>query len=162
MTRSRLDLNQLLATHGDRLYGLCVRLDPDPDDAYGAVCEQLLRASSRFDPERGSFRSWSMTVAHRVLVDRFRKRRPTEPLSGREPSGAAPVEDVVVARRRAERLDQALHRLDPDHRRVVVLHHLHGVPLATIAETEGVAVGTVKSRLHRGRGHLAVLMREDS
>ncbi|MBX2802341.1 MAG: sigma-70 family RNA polymerase sigma factor [Myxococcales bacterium] len=161
MISSPIHLDELLALHGDRLYGLCARLDPDPGDAYGAVCERLLHALPRFDPARGSPRAWAMTVAHRVLVDRHRRRRPVQPLSGTERAPEQDAAQHVALRRRRDRLEAALQVLDEAQRRVVVLHHLDGVPLARIAEVEGVAVGTVKSRLHRGRAHLAVLLQED-
>ena len=53
-------------------------------------------------------------------------------------------------------------RLTDSHRRVVVLHHIHGVPLEQLAADEGVALGTIKSRLHRGRAHLAELLGDPS
>ncbi|MEN0066669.1 MAG: sigma-70 family RNA polymerase sigma factor [Myxococcota bacterium] len=153
-------LDALLAHHGDRLYGLCARLDPDPDDAYGSVCERLLRQIDRFDATRGTLLNWSMTVAHRVLVDRHRRRRDVVPLSGREPASTTTAFRIVEDQQRSARLEAALRELDESQRRVVVLHHLEGLPLTEIATTEGIAVGTVKSRLHRGRAHLAVLLKE--
>jgi RNA polymerase sigma-70 factor, ECF subfamily len=54
----------------------------------------------------------------------------------------------------------AMSCLPEGHRRVILLHHLHGLPLDQIAEQEGVALGTVKSRLHRGRARLAELLEE--
>ena len=160
MTTDATLLDQLLAQHGDRLFGLCARLDPDPGDAYGAVCERLWRQIARFDRRRGTLAAWSTTVAHRVLVDRHRRRRTVVPLSGQECANDS-VERTVQSRRRKDRLEVALAELPPDQRRVVVLHHLEGHTLHDIAQVEGVALGTVKSRLHRGRASLAVALQED-
>ena len=78
------------------------------------------------------------------------------------PLGDIPAHDGVDERidgqRRAERLEAALARLPVDMRTVIVMHHLNGVPLEDIAAAEGVAVGTVKSRLHRGRARLLELL----
>ena len=82
-------------------------------------------------------------------------------------SGPAAAADLTLRRAADERIDRrrcqvrleaALERLPYAHRRVVLLHHLNGVPLADIAAAEGVAVGTIKSRLHRGRARLAELL----
>lgn len=159
MTAS-FDMQDLLAEVGDRLYGLCVRLDDDPADAYGAACEHLWKRSASYDPDRGTLRAWAVALTHRLLIDRHRRRRVVVPLEVHEPrSHAHPERDASENQRRAH-LEQALARLDPNHRRVIVLHHLEGLALTEIATHEGVAVGTIKSRLHRARGHLTVLLQE--
>jgi len=145
------------------VYGLCRRLDPDPEDAYQEVWEKVFRALPDFD-EAGpaSIRTWLAVVTHRHLVDRHRRRGARGQLvalDGHEPDDPSPsAEARVDARRRRDRLEAAVARLPEGQRRVVVLHHLAELPLEEIAAAEGVAVGTVKSRLHRGRGRLAELL----
>ena len=68
-------------------------------------------------------------------------------------------DEQLVRRREALRLHEAIEALAPDQRRAVVLHHLSGTSLAEIASSEGVGINTIKSRLHRGRARLAVLLR---
>jgi RNA polymerase sigma-70 factor (ECF subfamily) len=68
------------------------------------------------------------------------------------------IDERLAQRQRTARLEVAVGRLPEDQRRVVVLHHLQGLSLQDLAETEGVAVGTIKSRLHRGRARLAQLL----
>ena len=63
-------------------------------------------------------------------------------------------ERLAQSRQLTARLEAALPLLAEEHRRVVVLHHLHGLPLEEIAAAEGVALGTIKSRLHRARARL--------
>lgn len=161
MQRPRPDLDALLANHGEALRGLCARLDPDPEDAYGSICERLLTRLATFDPTKGTLRAWAMTIAHRALVDRHRRRRRVVPLTGQERSNLRSTEQIVEIRAEVARVEAALERLPLEQRRVVVMHHLHGHPLSEIADGEGIAVGTVKSRLHRGRAQLAVWLRED-
>lgn len=152
----------LLERYGPLVYGLCVRMCTDADDAYQTVWERVFANLHRFDPAgRGSLRSWLATITHRHLVDRHRRSRvrgEVVPLSQLPP--VAPDADERIARRqRQARLEAALQRLPEAQRRVVVLHHLEGVALEAIAVTEGVALGTVKSRLYRGRARLAELLR---
>jgi len=155
---------QLLGRDGPAVYALCRRLDHDPDDAYQAIWEKVFRHLDRFDVRgRQPFRSWLLTVAHRHLVDRHRRRRvravvvplaePPEPAT----DAAAPDRALDDARVRA-RVEDAIAALPDAARRVVVLHHIHGQELATIADAEGIALGTVKSRLHRARARLKELL----
>jgi RNA polymerase sigma-70 factor (ECF subfamily) len=157
----------LLRAHGPLVYGLCRRLDADPDDAYQAIWERVLRGLSRFDPSGPRpFRSWLVTVAHRHLVDRHRRRAVrTVVVSLSSPpdvaADGAEADEALDAHRRHSALERALAELSEPARRVVVLHHLHGEELLDIAHIEGVALGTVKSRLHRARARLLELLPPD-
>lgn len=151
----------LVRAHGPMVWGLCRRLTPDPEDAYQAIWAKAFAALPDLDPDGpASFRTWLRTLAHRHLIDRHRRRTvrgEVVPLD-RAPAHAADADVQVDASRRAAALEAAIATLPEPQRRVVVLHHLHGVPLAEIADEEGVAVGTVKSRLHRGRAALAAAL----
>lgn len=143
----------LVLRHGPLVWSICRRLTPEPEDAYQAVWEKALRALERFDPDGpATFSTWLASVTHRHLVDEHRRR---------VVRGVAVEPDHLVAPERGEcstdvaRLEAAVGQLPEGLRRVVVLHHLHGVPLDVIAREEDVPVGTVKSRLHRARAHLA-------
>ena len=151
----------LVQTHGPMVYGLCRRMCSEPDDAYQEVWEKVFRALHRFDPDKpGALRSWVATITHRHLVDRHRRRRtrgvvvPLRDVPPRDPD----IDERIARRQEVARLEAALQRLPEPHRRVVVMHHLQGVSLEEIAGQEGVATGTVKSRLHRARARLASLL----
>jgi len=150
----------LVNDHGPAVWALCRRLSPDPEDAYQDVWEKVLAKQSRFDPRRGSLRTWVLTVAHRRLVDRHRRRKvrgPVMPLAVIPAIG--PGADELVADKRArDHLERALAQLPDAQRRAVVSHHIHGLTLNDLAAAEGVSVGTIKSRLHRGRAALAQLL----
>lgn len=151
----------LLSAHGPAVYGLCRRLDVDPDDAYQEIWEKVLHGLHRFDPAGSApLAAWILRVAHRHLIDRHRRRRVRGEVVeiGELPGSPARLESRLDQAQQARRLEAALTRLPIGQRRVVVLHHIQGCSLEAIAETEGIAVGTVKSRLHRARGRLAVLM----
>jgi RNA polymerase sigma-70 factor (ECF subfamily) len=144
------------------VWSLCTRLAPgEAEDAYQQIWEKVLRALPGFDPDgSASLDTWIGTIARRTLIDRHRRRRTRGEiveLDRLRSAGKGP-ESLVVARERVVLLERALQRLPGDQRRVVVLHHLQGVPLATLAHEEGVALGTIKSRLHRGRARLASIL----
>ncbi len=150
----------LVERFGPLVWALCNRLSPTPEDSWQNAWAHLLARLDRYNPERAAPATWFTTVVHRLLVDEHRRRGPTAevlPLTDRP----APERDPGAAldhRRRLVRLEAAIQRLPPDQRRVVVLHHVHGLSLSEIATSEALPTGTIKSRLHRGRAHLARLL----
>lgn len=155
----------LVRRHGPSVLGLCRRLDPDPDDAFQEIWAKVFGALPRFDPAGpASLRTWIVRIAHHHLVDRHRRRQvrgEAVPLTQAPPLPTT-AEERLSAHQRRVRLEAALQRLAPDARRVVVLHHLEGRSVAEIADTEGCAVGTVKSRLHRARARLLGWLTEEA
>jgi RNA polymerase sigma-70 factor (ECF subfamily) len=136
------------------VWALCWRLDRAPEDAYQEIWEKVLRALPGFDPHGpAALSTWITRIAHHHLVDRHRVRR-------RRPDAEDDPDRLPAppAARYAD-LEAAIATLPEAHRRVVVLHHLHEVPLEDIARTEGVPLGTIKSRLHRARNRLAEILR---
>jgi len=134
----------------------------DPDDAYQAVWEKVFVALGRFDPDGvASFATWLRTVTRRHLIDRHRRRttRGEQVAIDGLSSAHDPERDTLRAQERA-RLRGALDQLPTGHRDVVVGHHLEGRSLRELAAAEGVALGTIKSRLHRGRALLAQILRK--
>jgi RNA polymerase sigma-70 factor (ECF subfamily) len=138
--------------------GFVARLDSaarlilrDPELARDGVQEGFIAAWRNLptlrDPDR--FEAWLRRLVVRSCIDmlRRRRRRPMEvelmPIDG--PS----VADVSTTFADRQLLDQALKRLDPEWRAVVVLHFYLGLPLPAVAETLGIPIGTAKSRLHR-------------
>jgi RNA polymerase sigma-70 factor (ECF subfamily) len=141
------------------VWSLCRRLGPDPEDAYQEVWEKVFAALVRFDPDGpATIRTWIATITHRHLVDRARRRRVRGQVVELGDLPAPAEVDRVDEAQRLGRLESALERLPEGHRRVVVMHHLHDVPLETLARDEGIALGTVKSRLHRARARLLELL----
>lgn len=160
-THEEPSLDAVVRAHGPAVWGLCRRLAASPEDAYQEIWLKVGKGLPGFDP-RGpaTMRTWVLTIAHRHLVDLHRRARargvqePDDELAAEGPG----ADQALDTSRRLEALEQALEQLPQEQRRVVILHHLHGRPLDEIAASEGVAVGTVKSRLHRGRARLAALM----
>ncbi|HMV66939.1 MAG TPA: sigma-70 family RNA polymerase sigma factor [Myxococcota bacterium] len=156
-----VSLDAAVRAHGPAVWGVCRRLASSPEDAYQEIWLKVGRALPRFDPSGpASLRTWILRIADRHLIDLHRRERArgvSEPTD--ELVAADVAADVALDRdRRLASLEAALPLLPVDQRRVVLLHHLHGVSLEELAETEGVAVGTIKSRLHRGRARLRTLL----
>lgn len=101
--------------------------------------------------------AWLTTVAINLARRRLRRHRIGAALSGQRPIDTEPADYRI---RRLDLFD-ALLRLPDQQREAVVLHHLADLPLDEIAERLGVAVGTVKSRLSRGRTALADLLDDE-
>lgn len=87
---------------------------------------------------------------------RKRARRPRSSATEVESlSDTAAIDDILGNRELGMELEAALAGLDPEYREVIVFHDVMGLPYADIAERLDLAVGTVKSRIHRGHARLA-------
>ena len=153
--------NQLVARHQDHLFALVYRLVPDRDQAADAVQEAFFNAYRNLASFRGgSVKSWLGRIAVNAALDlqRSRRRRPSQPYpefedeSWQPPAekGAEP-EAKALSAERSKALARALEGLPPEQRNCVVLFDVQGYDYAEIAAIMHVEVGTVKSRIHRGR-----------
>jgi len=153
--------NDLVVVYQDLLYALVVRMVPDRDQASDAVQEAFFSAYRKMDGFRGgSVRSWLSRIAINAAMDaqRLKKRRPADPYPELEDDTwqppADPSADPVTTSLTAERhraINRALAQITDDQRTAIVLYDVEGYDYAEIAELTGVSVGTVKSRIHRGR-----------
>jgi RNA polymerase sigma-70 factor (ECF subfamily) len=135
------------------LFGAAYRMTGNAHDAEDLVQEAFLRAYRAFDSFRpgSNARAWLHTILQRVRTDAFRRRRrrpETVELTGDGPA-AAPPQDALASGR--EDLERALRELPEAFRAAVVLRDIQELTYAEIAEALGVPVGTVMSRIHRGR-----------
>jgi RNA polymerase sigma-70 factor, ECF subfamily len=139
-----------------QVYAMCGNLA----EAQDCVQEAFVRAWDKrrsLDTDR-SPEAWIRTVAYRLAVSRWRRARKALRVPDRAHAGQTPSEPDVsrVA------LARALQQLPPDQRRAIVLHHLCDLSVRDIAAETGVATGTVKARLSRGRTALAALLTDES
>ena len=130
--------------------------NPDQvDDLVQEVWIRVIRGLMKLrDPAR--FPPWLFTVARRTFADQLRSdyRDPIlHSLSGAE-TAAEVTEDLEVTLD----MEGSIERLPPIDAEAVLLHHVSGFSLAEIAEIADVPIGTVKSRLHRGRQQLRDLL----
>jgi|SRR5687767_3600513 RNA polymerase sigma-70 factor (ECF subfamily) len=166
----RMAFAQLMEHYQSACYGLAWRLLGDADQAADATQDAFVHAYDAIAKFRGGiFRSWMLRITANASYDILRRaqRRPTTVLPDPE-EGAAELPDVdapnpVVEATRSElyrHLDVALRLLPPDQRTAVVLCDVYGMDYHEVADATASALGTVKSRIHRGRLRLRVLMAE--
>ena len=153
--------NDLVVVYEDQLFALIVRMVPDRDQASDCVQEAFFSAYRNMNGFRGgSVRSWLNRIAINAAMDiqRARKRRPSQPYpeledeSWQPPAGeeADPVTTALTTERHRA-INEALATITDDQRAAIVLFDVEGFDYAEIAEMTGVSLGTVKSRIHRGR-----------
>ena len=133
-----------------RLFLIASRILGDQDAAEDAVQQTLVTIWQDFralrDPDR--FDGWAYRIVVRACRQESRRhRRLGVTVVGLTESSAAKTDDLSGIALR-DQLGRAFDRLSHDHRTVVVLHHLIGLPLAEVAEILDVPYGTVGSRLH--------------
>ena len=153
--------NDLVVCYQDQLFGLIVRMVPDRDQASDCVQEAFFSAYRNLRSFRGgSVKSWLHRIAVNAAMDlqRARKRRPSQPYPELEddtwqpPAGeeADPVRTALTTERHRA-LNAALATITDDQRAAIVLFDIEGYDYQEIADMTGVSLGTVKSRIHRGR-----------
>lgn len=159
-------LEVLLDRHADRVHAVCRRIVAHPEDALDATQEAMIaiaRGIGRFDG-RSRFTTWIYRVATNAALDelRRRKRRPstgtTDDVSWRLDDRAAPSSIGAPSESEAVDVrldvDAALEQVPEEFRAAVVLRDLADLDYAEIGQTLGIPVGTVKSRVNRGRAAL--------
>jgi len=166
----RIAFTQLMEHYQNACYGLAWRLLHDADQAADATQDGFLHAYKAIRSYRGGvFRSWLLRITANASYDILRRaqRRPTTVLPDPE-EGAPELPDIhavnpVEEATKSElyrHLEVALRELPPDQRAAVVLCDVYGMDYNEVAAMTESALGTVKSRIHRGRLRLRELMAE--
>ena len=158
--------NSLVQIYQRAAYNLCLRLLGSPQAAEDATQEAFFSAFRHIGDFRGgSFRSWLLRIAANAATDELRRRgrRPQVPLElGPGEEGPAPLvpdpspgpEAVALRREVARQVQAGLLTLPADQRLAVVLSDVQGLSYEEVAQATGASLGTVKSRISRGRERL--------
>lgn len=150
---------ELITRHERRVYAVCLRVLGNPDDAADAAQDALLAMIRKLDGFRGdaAFTTWLYRVSMNVCYDHLRraKRRPVLRRDDDAPAPEPALEDHAEAVAGAHDVAAALARVPEDFRVAIVLADVHDLPYDEIAKVLDLPVGTVKSRVHRGRIALA-------
>jgi len=166
----RTAFTQLMEHYQSACYGLAWRLLGDPDQAADATQDAFIHAYRAMASYRGGiFRSWLLRITANASYDILRRqqRRPTSPLPDPE-EGAPELPDAFAVNPLAEatrsemykHLEVALAKLPEDQRTAIVLCDVYGMDYNEVAAMTQSALGTVKSRIHRGRLRLRELLAE--
>ena len=151
------------------VYGVALTVTRDPvtaEDVAQQAFEQAWRHAQVYDSRRGSVRAWLTTIAHNLAIDVLRARTsaPVDPAD--LPSLLTAVTDtperLAVARDSAAGLRRALAQLPGTQARAVAMAGIYGMTARQIAVTEGIPLGTAKTRIRDGMLKLrAALLPED-
>jgi RNA polymerase sigma factor (sigma-70 family) len=148
-------LGMLYDRYASVAMGVAVRVVSDRElaedlvhDAYVAVWQKI----DRFDPSRGSLRSWLLTIVRNRAIDRLRGTRPSIEVGEADEqsllrTGANPTWEATVQRRSAAELREALAQLPDEQRQAVELAYFGGRTYREIAVLTGVPQGTANGRL---------------
>jgi RNA polymerase sigma-70 factor (ECF subfamily) len=153
--------DEIVRTHSQRVYRLAYRLTGNQHDAEDLTQEvfiRVFRSLSSYTP--GTFEGWLHRITTNLFLDMVRRRArirfdslgedADDRLPGREPS----PERLYVDTHMDADIEQALAALAPEFRAAVVLCDIEGLSYEEIAATLDVKLGTVRSRIHRGRSQL--------
>src|SRR5215213_3489121 len=151
---------QVVRDHSARVYRLAYRLSGNPQDAEDLTQEtfvRVFRSLASYSP--GTFEGWLHRITTNLFLDMVRRRQrirfdalpeDTERLPGTSPS----PEQVYADTHLDPQVQAALDALSPEFRVAVVLCDIEGLTYEEIAATLGIKLGTVRSRIHRGRVQL--------
>ena len=157
--------DEVVRQHAPRVYRLAYRLAGNPQDAEDLTQEtfvRVFRSLASYQP--GTFEGWLHRITTNLFLDMVRRRQrirfdalpdDSERLPGRERS----PEQVYVDTHLDPDIQDALAALPPDFRVAVVLCDIEGLSYEEIATTLGIKLGTVRSRIHRGRLQLREALR---
>ncbi len=160
--------NEVYARFEEMVYNLAFRLSGNYEEAADLTQEIFLRVYRHLGSfgGRSSLKTWIYRIAVNHCRDRLSRWRPlTQPLGDDVGEGEVAYadpsrgpEELAVAADEGRRVTEGLARLQPVFREAVVLRDIEGLSYEEIAEVLGVRIGTVRSRIARGRDQLRVLL----
>ena len=152
---------EIVRAHGPRVYRLAYRLTGnahEAEDLTQDVFVRVFRSLSSYTP--GTFEGWLHRITTNLFLDSMRRKArirfealaddAPERLAGREPTPAQAYDETHWD----DDVQRALDGLAPEFRAAVVLCDIEGLPYEEIADVLGIKLGTVRSRIHRGRSQL--------
>ena len=165
--------NALVRQYEGRVYNLCYRMLGDAESAADAAQDAFLSAFRNLHSFRGgSFRSWILRIATNACYDvlRARKRRPAvsldNPLDDEDEAARLQIADRAEApdefalrRELAAAIQRGLASLPEEQRLILILSDIQGLTYDEIAQITSTNLGTVKSRLSRGRARLRDILK---
>ncbi len=151
---------QVFREHSPRVYQLAYRLSGNPQDAEDLMQEtfvRVFRSLANFSP--GTFEGWLHRITMNLFLDMVRRRRHIRchalPEDTERLPGTAPSPELIYADTHLDpEVHAALDALSTTFRSAVVLCDIEGLTYEEIAATLGIKLGTVRSRIHRGRRQL--------
>lgn len=157
---------QLVTQYQRQVYNLAYRMLQNAQDAEDATQEAFLRAYRALPSFKvgKKFSSWILSIASNLCIDILRRRRyawlSLEDVSFRLAAETDAPDQAMLRQERADEVQQLLSCLPEKYRLVVILRYWYDMSYNEIAETTGLSLNTVKTRLHRARHMLARALEE--
>ncbi|MEX1037817.1 MAG: sigma-70 family RNA polymerase sigma factor [Acidimicrobiia bacterium] len=149
----------IMRQHEDRVFSVSLRIMGDRDRALDATQETFLTVFRKAGQFKGNaaLGTWIYRIAVNTCYDQLRKakRRKTDPMPDHLDPADASAESAIESAALRPEIQVALDELPADFRTAIVLSDIEGMSLPEVAQILGIPVGTVKSRLFRGRRLLA-------
>lgn len=167
-------LGELFHRYQEKIYNLAYRMMGSREEAEDLVQDVFVKVYESADQyqEKASFFTWLYRLAVNLSIDRLRKRKREglEPLENpdseedislidRLPAEDPSPEELAIAREQKERIQRVLEEVDSRYRTIIILRDLEALSYSEIATILGCSIGTVRSRLHRGRRLLKVKLK---
>ena len=153
--------DEIVEEHSDRVYRLAYRLTGNQHDAEDLTQEVFVRVFRSLDSYTpGTFEGWLHRITTNLFLDQARRKQKirfdalSDERASRLASNAATPDAAYVDRMFDDDIESALATLPPDIRAAVVLCDVEGLSYEEIAEILDAKLGTVRSRIHRGRAML--------
>jgi RNA polymerase sigma factor (sigma-70 family) len=147
------DFERLYAEHAQALYGFLAYRTGNPalaEDLLADTFEKALRARGRFDPERGSTKTWLYSIALNALRDQIRRSDAAQRATERLAEPAAPdAGDAGEALGRRDELMRAIAALSEEEREVVALRYGADMTVPEIAKLKKEKLTTIEGRVYR-------------
>ncbi len=150
--RDEAALVELHRRYAPYLAAMARRMLRDPDEIQQGVQDAFVKAwdnAHRFDADKASAKTWLVTLAHRLFINRLRGRRLTTVPLEQWDAPSQPPDHVERIHMR-----EAVATLEPDERKLIELAFYQGHSHRELAEVTGTPLGTVKTRLRRALGKL--------
>lgn len=163
--------DQLVTKHRGKIYAMIRNMVKNDADAWDLSQEAFIkawRALPKFEA-RARFSTWLFRISHNVVYDWLRKRRiegegelndeifdagRIDPGAATSPHQYARPDDAMQLGELRKQLNEAIAKLSPDHREVILLREVQGLDYKEIADVTGSSMGTIMSRLHYARKKL--------
>jgi len=164
--QDRAALAALFGLYGPRIKSMMLKLGAGDALAEDLVQETFLtvwRKAALYSSQRGAASTWIFTIARNLRIDQLRRQsnKPYEDLEKLELASETPIGNVLLEQQQVvDRVTAALATLPPEQREVVRLSFIQDMPHARIAETTGIPLGTVKSRLRLAYERLRPLLED--
>jgi RNA polymerase sigma-70 factor (ECF subfamily) len=146
-----------------RVFGVALAVLGDPglaEDVGQQAFERAWRHAALFDARRGAVTTWLTAITHNLAVDAARTQRavPVDPLELADVVAVSTPEGAAVEAESADEVRAAIRALPADQGRALVLAAFRGLTAREIAESEGIPLGTAKTRIRSAMLRLAALL----